>query len=172
MIYKMKYLLWFLQTSKLSDALYKFWKLLFLDNHRNVSVEYSILWLLLLFDENMVFNLIATLGIIAFKSTSCTRRIRFHQWYGLFTLICYFYRCLKSLFFGDCYPEILSPIDFRKALGFPSPPPPSPKYPQKKLSLFQWHIFGCNSFSSLARLSGYTSLGCVKAVIWNLNTVY
>ena len=85
----------FLQTSKLSDALYKFWKL-FLDNHSHVSIEYSILWLLL-FDAKMVFNLIIALGIRAFKSMSCTRRIRFHQWYALFTLIYYVYRCLKSL---------------------------------------------------------------------------
>lgn len=90
-------MLFFLQTSKLSDALYAFWKLLFLDDHSHVLTEYSILWLLLLFDASMFFNLIVALGIIAFKPMSCTRRIRFHYWYALFTLIYYFYGCLKTV---------------------------------------------------------------------------
>lgn len=75
MIRKIKYLLQshFLQTIKLSDALYKFWRLLFLDNHSHVSIEYSILWLLLLFDANMAFNQVVALVIMSFKSMSCTR---------------------------------------------------------------------------------------------------
>lgn len=66
MIYKMKHFSAnFLQASNLSDALYQFWKPLFIEKQRHASVKYSILWLFLTFDVNMVFNRIVVLGITA-----------------------------------------------------------------------------------------------------------
>lgn len=32
---------YFLQTNKLSDTFYKFWELLFLDNHSHIRIDYA-----------------------------------------------------------------------------------------------------------------------------------
>lgn len=71
MICKIKNLLQchFLKTSKLSDPLYEFWKMLFLDSHSHLSIgmQYFVA-------NNIVFHL-----TVPFKSMSSTRIVRIHQ---------------------------------------------------------------------------------------------